>query len=225
MNIREKIGTRITQTRKELGITIKELAARTKELSAARISNWEQGTRSPGPMEARLLADKLKVSASYILCLTDNPLGERILDLRSSQHARPVPILDLKDAPHAKEILSSAKQSGLLEDSEKCIIIDRFNTAPDDANVFAIVVDDASMSPDFNEHDLVVIDTERKIKPGYFVLVYLTEKKQIVLRKYSETDACLYQLLASNPLWANINIKNSSEAMVIGTVIEHRRFW
>ncbi|WP_154699594.1 helix-turn-helix domain-containing protein, partial [Legionella pneumophila] len=46
MDIREQIGNRITKARKELGITIKELAERTAELSPARISNWEQGTRS-----------------------------------------------------------------------------------------------------------------------------------------------------------------------------------
>ncbi|WP_457604303.1 helix-turn-helix domain-containing protein, partial [Legionella pneumophila] len=73
MDIREQIGNRITKARKELGITIKELAERTAELSPARISNWEQGTRSPGPMEAKLLADQLNVSAAYLLCLTDNP--------------------------------------------------------------------------------------------------------------------------------------------------------
>jgi len=76
MSIKEKIGARITQTRKALGITIKELAERTGELSAARISNWEQGTRSPGPTEAKQLAKALNISASFLLCLTDNPNGD-----------------------------------------------------------------------------------------------------------------------------------------------------
>ena len=54
MDIREQIGNRITKSRKAVGITIKELSARIGTLSAARISNWEQGTRSPGPIEAKL---------------------------------------------------------------------------------------------------------------------------------------------------------------------------
>ena len=76
MDIREQIGNRITRSRKALGITIKALSERIGSLSAARISNWEQGTRSPGPIEAKLLASELHVSASYLLCLTDSPEGE-----------------------------------------------------------------------------------------------------------------------------------------------------
>ncbi|WP_457606336.1 helix-turn-helix domain-containing protein, partial [Legionella pneumophila] len=103
MDIREQIGNRITKARKKLGITIKELAARTAELSPARISNWEQGTRSPGPLEAKLLADQLNVSASYLLCLTDNPQGDLIQNPENK--FRHIPLLSMKDATHAREIL------------------------------------------------------------------------------------------------------------------------
>lgn len=63
------------QARKTNGLTIKVLAERTG-LGATRIGNWEQGTRTPGPEEAKILSKELKVAASWILCLTDNPLGE-----------------------------------------------------------------------------------------------------------------------------------------------------
>lgn len=71
------IGSRITQARKANGLTIKILAERTG-LGAARIGNWEQGTRSPGLEEALILSKELRVAASWLLCLTDNPLGELI---------------------------------------------------------------------------------------------------------------------------------------------------
>ncbi|HAT7823841.1 TPA: helix-turn-helix transcriptional regulator [Legionella pneumophila] len=75
MNMKKIIGSRITQARKANGLTIKILAERTG-LGAARISNWEQGTRSPGPREARLLSKELCVAASWLLCISEDPHGE-----------------------------------------------------------------------------------------------------------------------------------------------------
>ncbi|WP_238584688.1 helix-turn-helix domain-containing protein [Legionella moravica] len=71
------IGSRITQARRANELTIKVLAERTG-LGAARIGNWEQGTRSPGSEEAMILSKELRVAASWLLCLTDNPSGEWI---------------------------------------------------------------------------------------------------------------------------------------------------
>lgn len=71
------IGSRISQARKANGLTIKILAERTG-LGPARIGNWEQGTRSPGPEEVIILSKELQVAASWLLCLTDDPRGEFI---------------------------------------------------------------------------------------------------------------------------------------------------
>lgn len=69
------IGSRIMQARKANGLTIKVLSERTG-LGAARIGNWEQGTRSPGPEEAKILSQEMKVAASWLLGISDNPRGE-----------------------------------------------------------------------------------------------------------------------------------------------------
>ena len=75
--MKKMIGSRITQARKANGLTIKALAARTG-LGAARIGNWEQGTRSPGAAETKLLSEALNVAGAWLLCLTDDPRGEYI---------------------------------------------------------------------------------------------------------------------------------------------------
>ncbi|ABQ55789.1 TPA: helix-turn-helix domain-containing protein [Legionella pneumophila] len=218
MDIREQIGNRITKARKELGITIKELAARTAELSPARISNWEQGTRSPGPLEAKLLADQLNVSAAYLLCLTDNPQGDLIQN--PENRFRHIPILSVKDAPHAKEILG--QQEPFI--FEKTILIDSLNPSIKSPALFATLVEDSSMQPELNPGDVVVVDGELQPSPGHYVLVYLTQKKQTVLRQYGEADGCLFQLLASSELWATISIKQSNDAHLIGVVTEIRKY-
>jgi len=130
MDIKPEISNRITQSRKAMGITIKELAARIGSLSAARISNWEQGTRSPGPVEAKLLAKELNVSASYLLCLTDNVQGE--LSQSSGSGSRFIPVLKMSDAPKAKELLDAG--SGL----EKTIVVDGFNQSHHSPYLFAV---------------------------------------------------------------------------------------
>ena len=216
MDIREQIGNRITQARKALGITIKTLSERTQTLSPARISNWEQGTRSPGPLEAKLLAENLKVSASYLLCLTDNPQGE--LTHASGHSHRFIPVLEMADAPNAKELATS--DTG----AELTIAVDGFNKSQNSACLFALVIEDNSMQPVFDTGDLVIVGAELSVKPGDYVLAFLPAKKQSVLRKYGEAEGRLFQLLASNELWATVNVKQADEAVVIGVVVEFRRF-
>ena len=218
MDIREQIGNRITKSRKELGITIKELAARTTELSPARISNWEQGTRSPGPLEAKLLADQLNVSASYLLCLTDNPQGDLIQNPENK--FRHIPILTMKETPHAREILG--QQEPFI--FEKTILVDSLNPSIKSSALFATSVDDSSMQPELNPGDVVVIDGDLQPNPGHYVLVYLTQKKQTVLRRYGEADGCHFQLLASSDLWATVSIKDVQDAQIIGVVVEIRKY-
>ena len=221
MDIREQIGNRITKSRKALGITIKELAARTNNgLSAGRISNWEQGTRSPGPLEAKLLANLLNVTASYLLCLTDNPQGE----LSANNTTRFIPLVDMKDASHAKELLSTAHPV-CFDESEKVIIIDHFNKSIAAASLFAVPIEDASMQPNVKIGDLIIVDTLLTPNPGHLVLVYLPAKKQTVLRKYGEAEGCIFQLLADNELWATIPVKNKEDAEILGVVVEHRRYF
>ena len=119
MDIKPEISNRITQSRKAMGITIKELSSRIGTLSAARISNWEQGTRSPGPVEAKLLAKELNVSASYLLCLTDNVQAE--LSQSSGSGSRYIPVLKMSDAVQATELLNAGSSL------EKTIVVDGFN--------------------------------------------------------------------------------------------------
>jgi SOS-response transcriptional repressor LexA len=220
MSIKEKIGDRITQSRKALGITIKELAERTGELSAARISNWEQGTRSPGPMEAKLVANALNVSASFLLCLTDNPGGELS---KSSNAIQFIPILSLQEAQNLSKYL---QEGNVFEDSKTKLIVDSIKGRKPSERSFAVEIEDNSMQPPFNKRDLIIIDTEVLPNPGDYVVVYLPPKNQTCLRKYSEAQSknYLYQLIAHNELWANIEVTNEKEATIIGTVIEHRRY-
>ena len=217
MNFKEQIASRITQARKAKGITIKALSARIETLSAARISNWEQGTRSPGPKEAKLLASQLDVAASWLLNLTDNPKGEWLDHIESDM--RYIPILSMQETVHAKDVLDVHG-----DESHAMIVVDGLNQSIKSHPLFAVKVEDNSMQPDFTVGDLVIIDGGRSPKPGDYVLVHWVDKKQTVLRRYSEAEGCLFQLLASNGLWGMTQVKNNNEVIMIGVGREIRKF-
>lgn len=69
MDLKEEIGRRIKKAREDAGLTLLDLENRTAVLKVSRISNYEQGRRTPGPEEAKLLARALGVSAAYLLCV------------------------------------------------------------------------------------------------------------------------------------------------------------
>lgn len=219
MSLKAKIGSRITAARKELGITIKELATRTKILTAARISNWEHGSRSPGPNEAKILADQLNVSASYLLCLTDNAQGEIFQDSENKLHL--VPIFNLKNISSITDF-NTENRSNI---EHKTIILDEFNKSINNKQLFAVQIEDTSQEPILIPGDLVIIDPSISPKPGDYVLAYLSSKKQAVIRKYGEADDYLFQLLAPNSLWATISVQTDSQDVdIIGVVAEARKY-
>lgn len=63
-----EIGRRIKKARRDAGLTLKELGERL-DWSISRLSNYEQGRRTPGPGEALRLARATNVSPSWLLCL------------------------------------------------------------------------------------------------------------------------------------------------------------
>lgn len=67
-----RVGARIKELRQLKGMTQPELAEATGDrLGKSQISNYEQGTRLPGPEEATLLGLALGESPAHVLCLDD----------------------------------------------------------------------------------------------------------------------------------------------------------
>ena len=223
MDIKKEIASRITKSRKAIGITIKELSARIGTLSAGRISNWEQGTRSPGPVEAMLLAKELDVSASYLLCLTADPQGE--LTSSSKNKTKFIPVLQNSDVPHAHEIIKAMDETTESEPVvDTKIAVDAFNSSFDSTLLFAIKVEDNSMEPEIKSGSVVIVDSEKPPQPGSYVVAFIKSKKQVVLRKYGEADGCEFQLLASNELWATVSVNNAEDVDICGVVTEVRNY-
>lgn len=221
MNFKEKIGQRIAETRREAGLTIKELAERTSQLKPARIGNWEQGTRSPGPLEAKILAETLGVTASYLLCLSDNP--KRTDGTQARIMPRSIPILTYEQAlsPHAKaeELFSNQLESRTKFDRVP-IGKNLIGTLSEDA--FALIVEDHSMRPEFTPGDVLIADPAVAAEPGDYVIAELKSEKSALFRKFRQSNKG-FELLPLNADWVSIAIGSENDGHVVATIIEHRR--
>jgi transcriptional regulator with XRE-family HTH domain len=91
MNYKKEIGRRIKECREAMDWTLRELAERS-DLSASRISNYEQGTRTPKPKEALALGKALGVNPSYLMCLEgDDGMNQEEMNLIRDWRARNTP--------------------------------------------------------------------------------------------------------------------------------------
>lgn len=227
MNIKQKIGERIAECRKNLGLNIKQLSEKTGSLAAARISNWENGTRSPGPSEAILLAKALDVAASYLLCLSNDIHGEIVGP--EDVLPRMLPIIPINNTHQDKKSLKKLiENTSPFSDSTK-VSLEHTSKQQASKNTFATTLIDNSMQPAFLSGDIVIVDPDRQPKPGDFVLAHIVSTNENIIRKYRETDEHTaknksYELTALNADWRTVRISSGKEAEIIGAVIEHRKY-
>ncbi|CAM3161895.1 XRE family transcriptional regulator [Legionella anisa] len=216
MNIKEKIGQRIMNERKAKGLTRKALAELTSELKISRINNYERGDRTPGPTEIKLLADALEVSASYLMCLTDNREGKIT---KSPGMGALVPILDYKQAIDPAAFIQKIK-----EEVDTKVEFIPVSTAVSDSigkHAFALHIKDESMMPEFRINDVIIVDPDTNPKPGDFVVALIEGDQEVIVRKYKQLSASRevreFELIALNDDWADIRVgANEMLAQIIG---------
>lgn len=88
MNTKCSSGTRLKAERERLGLSMSQLAARTKTISKSRINNYENGHRSLGVDVAKELAAALGCTPAYLLCMEEqdgNTASEAALDIRRDE--------------------------------------------------------------------------------------------------------------------------------------------
>lgn len=80
MDFQKVIGERIREAREDKGWSLARLSTEIAGvLSPSRISNYEQGTRLPGPREILILSKALGKDPAYLMCLEG---GEMTLEER-----------------------------------------------------------------------------------------------------------------------------------------------
>jgi len=89
---RARIGQRIKELRELKGWSLTKLARATGDrLLKSAISNYEQGTRMPGPEEATIIADALGEAPAHVLCMDNEMPALSKIEAKLIQDLRVLP--------------------------------------------------------------------------------------------------------------------------------------
>lgn len=219
LNIKKEIGKRILEARKSRGLTLKALGELAGDLKQSRLTNWEQGTRAPGPEEIKQLAQALDVSPAFLMCLSD----ERQIK-KTKTTSRLIPLLDHRQVSNLKfhiDELHGKELSG-----EVILISVSTELLPElSANAFALNMLDDSMIPEFKVNDILIIDPVISPKPGNYVTVKIGSKSEVIICQYKKLSYTSpeFELLTLNDHWPNVKVADDAQVEIIGVVVQKTR--
>lgn len=216
LNIKKEIGKRILEARKAKGLTLKELGERAGGLKQTRLTNWEQGTRAPGPEEIKLLAQVLDVSPAFLMCLSDERTAKKV-----KKHSHLIPLLDHRQACNAKVHIEAIRDQASSDDVA-LISVSTMLLPELSADAFALKMVDESMTPEIRVGDVLVIDPAVLPKPGDFVVVKIAGKNDVIVCQYKKLSytSSEFELMTLNDHWPNIKVSDDAEVKIIGIVIQ-----
>lgn len=226
MELKQEIGKRIAQSRKRKGLTIRELSEKLIDLKPTRISNWEQGLRTPGPNEVKMLSEVLDVSASYLLCLSN--IEDEADEIVLQQKANQIPLLKIGQVENLKGTFKNIdKQKDLpLTEIEFINLDQKFHTSRS-KHSFALCIEDSSMCDEFNPNDIAIFDPDVLPKPSSYVLAKNETTGEICFRRFvlkteQNQNAQTINLVPLNNDWPII-FGDRDSISIIATLVEHRR--
>ncbi|HGD2616039.1 TPA: LexA family protein [Legionella pneumophila] len=215
LNIKKEIGKRILEARKAKGLTLKALGELTGGLKQTRLTNWEQGVRTPGPEEIKSLARALDVSPAYLMCLSDE------LQFKEAKNpSQLIPLLDYRQACEAS-LHTGAESSG-----DKVFISVSTSLQPElSTDAFALKITDDSMMPEIRINDVLVIEPSVLPEPGDFVAVKINGKPETIICQYKKLSytSSEFELLTLNDNWPNIKVSDDINVKIIGVLVQNLR--
>ncbi|MGN5142067.1 LexA family protein [Aeromonas caviae] len=222
-----KINERIKQTRKRLGYSQEILGSRVG-VSRVSISQWERGENTPNGRYLNDLAAALGVTVDWLLT------GEGEGAVMSSPEVIPgyhnvepavipqgnrIPILSYVQAGNWREICEQATTfDGNVE----------YVTASVDIGPcgFGLWIRGHSMTPMFNEGDLVIIDPDEQPRRDYVVAKNGSEEatfKKYRPRGIDENGQEVFELVPLNDDFPTMH-SDRQHIEIIGVMVEHRIF-
>ncbi|AMV12856.1 S24 family peptidase [Legionella pneumophila serogroup 1] len=215
LNIKKEIGKRILEARKAKGLTLKALGELAGGLKQTRLTNWEQGVRTPGPEEIKSLARALDVSPAYLMCLSDE------LQFKEAKNpSQLIPLLDYQQACEAKVHTGGEASCGKVFISVSTSLQPELST-----DAFALKITDDSMMPEIRINDVLVIEPSVLPEPGDFVAVKINGKPETIICQYKKLSytSSEFELLTLNDNWPNIKVSDDINVKIIGVLVQNLR--
>ncbi|TNZ90917.1 DNA-binding protein [Vibrio parahaemolyticus] len=199
------IAVRLKQRREELDLTQEELA-NLAGIKQQTIQSIESG-RTRKPRDIVSIADALKCSPNWLLN------GGSVIPL-THINSRRIPLLSYVQAGELTEENPIREPDGSFE----------YVSCDDDigSEAFALRIEGDSMTPDFREGDLVIIDPSVAPAPGEFVFA-VSDDSHGTFKKYkpSGVNAKDFELIPLNQDYPVISSLNK-RLRIVGTMVEQR---
>ncbi len=213
MNIKQEIGLRIQEARKKNKMSAVDLSKLTG-FNKSRISNWENGRRTPGLDEAKILEDALRVPAAYLLCMDfDDSLIQKFRSIEKDYFYK-IPLYDIGNLIN-----------GFPDVSNNWIPIPHHLENILSPEIFAFSLHDSSMSDLYKKNDIVIL--EKNISPihGDYVLFKINTSNTILFRKmYIDNSLMDNQIIKFCPLnkeWPEITTSSAMQFTILGVMQNH----
>lgn len=230
MELSTYIGNKIRQYRKQNNLTQDELAKRLG-LGKGTISNYESGYRTP--QESRLfeLAEALGVSINDLFPPTVNqsivdkiidistqleaPRQEKVYNYAEHELKEQNKVINLKEAQAVYLNSKLSAGTGILDlDPADTKEIEYSGYVP--KHDLAFLVDGNSMTPTFEDGEVVFVEKTPDIHSGQFVAVQVNEEA-FIKKAYIEDDRL--RLVSLNKDYEDIYADGSDDIRIIGKVI------
>jgi len=223
-----KINERIKQTRKRLGYSQEILGSRVG-VSRVSISQWERGENTPNGRYLNDLAAALGVTVDWLLtgegegAVTSAPEvipGYHNVEPAVIPQGNRIPILSYVQAGNWREMCEQATTfDGNVEYVAASVDIGPCG--------FGLWIRGRSMTPMFNEGDLVIIDPDEQPRPGDYV-VAKNGSEEATFKKYrprgiDESGQEVFELVPLNDDFPTMH-SDRQHIEIIGVMVEHRIF-
>ena len=206
------LGQRVRELRKELKLTQKALG-KSVGVSSVSVTQWESDINLPRGENLYALTKALKCEPSWLLHGVVSPMK-----CDSSVSAGPTiqgyyPLLDWVQA-------GDWTCTNAIHPSEA----EYFPCAvPCSPKTFALMVRGESMSPKFEEGELIFVDPEINPTSGKYVIAMLEDDSQASFKQLIIEGNQKY-LKAINPNWPKKILEINGNCSIIGVVISATRF-
>lgn len=202
------IGSRIRNARSTMQMTQKDLAE-ILGISVQAVSQWEGDKTMPTGDHLVRLGSVLGIDLVPGRG-TGNPVRAEDAHLR-------VPLLSRVAAGNWSEAMTSEGMPSY-----------EVHWLPK-GTAFALEIHGGSMLPEFDDGDLVFVDTGIDPLPGDYVVAALNGQAEATFKKYrprgdDENGDPIIELAPLNPDYPTLVISARNPGQIVGTMMEHRRF-
>lgn len=205
-------GDRIKALRKAAGLTQADLA---EKLCVAQrtIANWEKETREPGLDIIAAIGQVFDVSTEYLI---------NGAEPEPTKGGLPVGLIRMRDMPHHYIPMMGSVAAGVPIYMDECY--DCYVDSPREAD-FALRVSGDSMSPTYQDGDVVYIKAVPDVDDGQICVIAIDDETCTLKHLYHIPGGV--QLVSDNPAYPPMifTADNSETLRVLGLIVGFTRIY